>query len=940
MCPDGAVWSRCLRKEGWGYLAGGVVDRPSEFRAVTEFLASAQQTPSALVIEGEAGAGKTTVWLNGVAEARELGFTVLTARAAQAETALAYAAVADLLGGVDPEIIDSLPEVQRLAVDRVLLRAESGGPGTDQGAVAAAFTETVKRLSADAPVLVAIDDVQWLDPSSQAVVAFAARQFRGRVGLLVTERAEHEGPGASEWLRLAESVRPARVHIGPLSLGALHAMIQKRLGRSFPRPTMVRITEISGGNPFYALELARAIEAGGSQTALPGTLAELMRRRIGRLDPDTQVLLLAAAAAAGPTVEQLARVTDNTVERTLELLGEARDKGIITIDGEGDAATVAFSHPLLARSVYTDARPAARRAMHRALAEVVPLQESRARHMALAAASADPKTLEELDIAAASAWARGAPAAAAELLELAIGLGGDTPLRRIYAADHYLHAGDLARAEQLLEGLTDRVPSGMYRAMALNLLANMRIHNNSFTQAVEMLQEALDNDEGHREVRVRTLLLLSYARLNSGEFGPALQSVERAAAYAEDIGIDDLTSQVLAVRATIGCMSGRGVDLASVRRALALEDPNSEAPIAFRAGANYALILSWLGQLDEAAERLTAVRRHCEERGAETDLIFVAVFSALTEIWRGRYREARELADETVQRAQQLGGEHLRVIAKTMQAAVAAYLGEEERTRSVAQAAIDLAQACGSPRLADWAAVSLGFLEVSLGNNERALEVLAPLLERFPFLPGTEIITVGYIPDAVEALVALGRVDEATPMIEALETNGQMVDRPWMLAMGARCRSLWLAARGEVPAALEKAQEALRQHERLPMPFERARTLLLVGQLQRRQRQKEIARATLSEAEAAFERLGTPLWVERARAELARLSTAPAGALGLTPSEQRVAELVATGMTTKDVAAALFVSPKTVESNLSRIYRKLGIRSRAELGRLFGEDGG
>ncbi|MGV0853227.1 AAA family ATPase [Mycolicibacterium phlei] len=915
-------------------MADGVVDRPSEFRAVADFLLSAEQRPSALVIEGEAGAGKTTVWLNGVAEARERGFRVLSARAAQAETALAYATVADLFGDVDPEIIDSLPEVQRLAVDRVLLRAESDGPGTDQGVVAAAFTEAVTRLSAEGPLLVALDDVQWLDPSSQAVVAYAARRFTGPVGLLVTERVEHEGRGAADWLRLPEHVVTERVHVGPLSLGALHALIQARLGRSFPRPTMVRIAEISGGNPFYALELARAIESGAAQTALPSTLAELMRRRIGRLDPDTQVLLLAAAADAAPTVELLARVTDHTPERTVTLLTEAKDKGIITIDGEA----VAFSHPLLARAVYTDAKPAARRAMHRALAEAVPLQESRARHMALAAASADPKTLEELDIAAASAWARGAPAAAAELLELAIGLGGDTPVRRIYAADHYLHAGDLPRAERLLDGLTDRVPTGMYRAMALNLLANMRIHNNSFAQAIEMLEDALDNDEGHREVRVRTLLLLSYAQLNSGEFGPALRSVEQAAAYAEDVGIDDLTSQVLAVRATIGCMSGRGVDLASIQRALTLEDPHSGAPIAFRASANYALMLAWLGQLDEAAERLAQVRRHCVERGAETDLIFVAVFSVLNEIWRGRYREAKALADETLERAQQLGGEHLRVVAKTMQSVAAAYQGDEAVTRQMAQRATDLAEACGSPRLADWASISLGFLEVSLGRHEQALEVLGSLIERFPLVPGTEIITVSFIPDAVEAMVALGRVDEATPMIEALENNGQMVDRPWMLAMGARCRSLWLAARGDVPAALAKAQEALRHHERLPMPFERARTLLLLGQLQRRQRQKEIARATLSEAEAAFERLGTPLWVERARAELARLSTAPAGNLGLTASEQRVAELVATGMTTKDVAAALFISPKTVESNLSRIYRKLGIKSRAELGRLFGED--
>ncbi|OBB71303.1 LuxR family transcriptional regulator [Mycobacterium sp. 852014-52144_SCH5372336] len=910
----------------------GVIERPAEFRAVRDFLRSVESGPCALVIEGDAGAGKTTLWLAGISAARECAFRVLTARAGQAETALAYAVVADLLGDIPTEVFADLPDVQRLAIDRVLLRADDDGPPTDQGAVAAAFTTVIERLCVDGPVLVALDDVQWLDPSSQAVVDFAARRSSGCVGMLLTGRTEHAGPGAASWLQLHPSdIR--RVHVGPLSLGGLHALISTRLGRSFPRPTMVRIAEISGGNPFYALELARAIDAGGSQSVLPATLAELMRRRIGRLRPEAQALLLAAACEAAPTVGLLARVTNSTVDRTAELLAEARDKGILTISGDA----VAFSHPLLARSVYTDAKPNERRAMHRSLAEAVLLDESRARHMALAAASADPATLEALDIAADTAVARGAPAAAGELLELAIGLGGDTPTRRIRAADHYLHAGDLERTRGLLEGLTERIPRGVHRAMALNLLASMRIQHNNFTDAVVHLEQALNHDEGDREVRVRTLLLLAYARLNAGEFGAALQSAERAAAYAEDVGIADLTSQVLAVRNNIACMCGRGVDWAGMRRALALQDPNSEAPIAFRARANYALLLAFVGQLDEAAEQMDLVRQRCVERGSETDLVFVAVFSALIEIWRGRYADATRIAEETVEREQQLGGEHMRVVAKTIQSAVAAYAGRQDETRDVATAAIRLAER-GSPRLADWASVNLAFLEVSLGNYEQALQILQPLVDRFPFLPGTEIITAGFVPDAVEAMVALGRAADTEPMIATLEANGRLLDRPWMLATAARCRSLWLAAQGEIDEAADMARHALAHHERLPMPFEHARTLLLLGQLQRRQRQKEASRATMTEALHVFESLGTPLWAQRARAELARAGASGNGHLGLTPSEHRVAELAASGMTTKDVATALFISPKTVETNLSRIYRKLGIRSRAELGRVFGEN--
>jgi ATP/maltotriose-dependent transcriptional regulator MalT len=230
-------------------------------------------------------------------------------------------------------------------------------------------------------------------------------------------------------------------------------------------------------------------------------------------------------------------------------------------------------------------------------------------------------------------------------------------------------------------------------------------------------------------------------------------------------------------------------------------------------------------------------------------------------------------------------------------------------------------------------AAMLTALEVSLGNYAQALEVSQPLLANFDAIPGTEINTSAYLPDAIEALVMTGRLDEARPFIEALETNGRRFDRAWMLAVGARCRSMLLAAEGDVTAAVGVAEQAMAEHERLPIPLERARTQLLLGQLQRRQRQKQSAAATLTEALQTFERLGNPLWAARARSELERTNVSPGRGPELTPTERRVAELAATGITNRDIAAELFVSVKTVEANMSRIYRKLGIRSRAELGR-------
>ncbi|MGV0642459.1 LuxR family transcriptional regulator [Mycolicibacterium sp. XJ2546] len=915
-------------------MASGVIKRPAEYRVVSEFLRSAATRPSGLVLEGETGVGKTTLWFAGVDDARERGFRVLWARVGPQETSLTYAAVADLFIEVDPAVLDSLPEVQRHAVDHVLLRASGTGPATDQGVIAAALVSAVEQTSRDGPVLVAIDDVQWLDPSSRAVLAAAARRWSGPIGLLLTERTEYDGAEAAGWLQVASADGMGRHRVGALSLGALHALLTARLGHALPRPTLVRIAEVSGGNPFYALELARAVESGRSSSELPPTLAELMRQRIGHLDDEAKTLLLAAASSANPTVDSLAEITCTDRHHTLQLLKEAEAKGLLQIDGDA----VRFAHPLLAQTVYTDATRRERRAMHRRLAEVVTLPEARARHMALAASRADAATLAALDEAADTARARGAPAAAAELIELAIGLGGDTPIRRIRAAEHYLHAGELDRAQSLLDALMACNPRGTHRAMALNSLAAMHIHHTHFDDAVALLEKALRTADCSHDVRVRTLLLLAHARLNAGDFVTALQNAERAVSHVEEVDDPDLTSQALALRTTIACMCGRGVDVPSLRRALTLERPDSEAPIAFRASANNAMLLAWTGQLDAAGEHLAAVYRRCAERGAETDLTFVGVVIALTEVWRGRYGEAAQVAAETAQRAQQLGGDQLCVVAKAVQSLVSAHLGEVSETRETARDAIGLAHQCRSPNLAYWASVSLGFLEVSLGNYQDAARILQPLVDRFPSVSGTEIINVAHVSDAVRALVALGRFAEAEPMIDALEVNGQLLDRPWMLATGARCRSLLLAAHGDVEAAASQAEEALAHHDRLPMPFERARTLLLLGQLQRRRRKKDVARATATEALQVFEALGAPLWAERARAELDRAGRPARGDWGLTASERRVAELAATGMTTREVATALFISPKTVEANLARIYRKLDINTRAELGRRFSQE--
>ncbi|HJT95796.1 MAG TPA: AAA family ATPase [Mycobacterium sp.] len=914
-------------------MSSGVISRSAEFRAVSEFVRGTEQRPTGLIIEGEAGIGKTTIWLAALAQAHDRGFRVISASAGQAESVLAYAAVADLLGDVDPSVLGELPDLQRIAVDRVLLRTSSEGPATDHRVVAAAFATVLDRLSIEVPTVVAMDDVQWMDPSSQAVVSYAARRLNGRVGVLVTERCDPDCGHVVNWLHLARPDSIDRIHVGPLSLGGLHALISSRLGRSLSRPTMVQISETSGGNPFYALELARAIDDGaaGSRQVLPPTLCDLMRHRIGSLNRDACALLLAAASVANPTVQLLAEVNYNTIDRTVELLCEAEGKGLIRVDGDD----VRFAHPLLARSVYTDASPAERRAMHRKLAQAVVLPELKARHMALAASSADPATLSSLDEAADSASARGAPAAAAELVELAIGLGGDTPLRRIRAAEHHFRAGDARLARRLLEPTIDELQPGLLRGIALNLMAGLLLYEDNWGEAVTVLRGALDDVRDDPTLLVDTLISLAFSQRMVAQFDESLANAHKAVAVAEERGVPALISRALAMLVQLRVIYGHGVDESSLQRALDLDDPDVNVLMPFRARVVHAEILSWTGRLDEARVELAAARRSAVERGAEHDLMAIATLGTLIEVWGGNFADAVLLADEVMERAEQGGGSL--AVAFSMKAMATAYVGREHDAREGARAALEIAARGESPRLANWPLVTLGFLEVSLANYAEALAAVQPLVSAFETSPGLEITTASYIPDAVEAMVALGRRADAEPMIKALETEGRHFDRAWMLAIGARCRSMYLAAEGDVDAASAMAAHAIREHDRLQMPFERARTQLLLGQLQRRQRQKVSATTTLNEALQTFVTLGAPLWADRARAELARVNVAPTRDLALTPSERRVAELAASGMTNRDVAAALFISPKTVEANLARIYRKLGISSRAELGRIVAD---
>lgn len=902
------------------------VRRPIE---VDDFVAAlgAVDVATALVIEGEPGIGKTTVWQSACRDAADGGVHVLASRPGPAEVSLAFTALTDLLADVDPELLEGLPEVQADALNAILLRGTAPQWPADERVVGSAVLSVLERLADRGALLIAIDDVQWLDASSRAVLSFVVRRVSGRIGVLATLRTDDEHAHAGDWLRTQQTT-VVRIRLQPMALGPLTAVVSARLGGSLPRPTMVRIAEVSGGNPFYALELARMVglDDRGLRAGLPNSLVAVVRARVAHVTDDARRVLLVAASTTHASVDLLAAACGISTADVVELLESAERTGIVGIDD----GRVEFTHPLLSTGVYADASRPERRAVHRRLADLVDQPELRARHLALAATSNDTATLAALDAAAEVTRTRGAPAAGAELTELAIGLGGDLPARRLTAAEQHFQAGDLARARAHLDHVIPILGSGPLKCRALLILAALEGQTVSVAAAVRSLTAALDEADS-AALRLRVLLLLAPFEVLAGEFAHAFAHAGEAVAVADELGSGAPRSEALTVRSFTGFLHGRGLDRDAMATAVACEDPDLNAPASSHASLIAAVTAAWEGRLEQACAALTEMIGRLADRGTEVGVLYASGHAVSANVWAGRWDEARRLADSALLRARAMGGALAESFALGGAALVAAHQGRVDDARAAATEAVATAG-----RLGSWYATiaptgSLGFIEVSRTDYAAALEVMRPLLDKFDPARGTELVTGGFLPDAVEALCALGRVGEAVPLVEALQDNGIRLDRPWMLAAAARGRAMCRSATGDLDGALDAARQALEFHDRLPMPFERARTVLLLGQLQRRCRQKASAAASLDEARCTFVALGAPLWTARVDAERQRVTVGASTPAVLTPTEAHIAELVAAGLTNRDIAGRLFISVKTVEAAVSRVYRKLGIRNRAEL---------
>jgi DNA-binding CsgD family transcriptional regulator len=911
-----------------------VVGREFELDSLRGFVAQSGGGARALVLEGDAGIGKTTLWLAGVEAARESSRRVLTARPAMAETGLLYTGLGDLLEGVLGEILPTMPAPRRNALEVALLLAAAGERPPDARAVGVAVLTALRSLAKAGSLLIAIDDVQWLDASSAAALGFALRRLPDEpVVLLFARRAGEPGPTPEAAL---PAERVERTAVRPLSVGAVHRLLSRRLGRSFPRPTLLRLHEVAGGNPYFALELARALHRAGMAPApgepfpVPENLETLVRGRLGELPPNAAPILLAVAALADPVLPLLSSGWPDATD----LLAPAVRAGIIDADG----VRVRFTHPLLASVLYDHATQQERRSIHRRLAGLVDDPVEQARHAALAAPGPDEMVARRLDAAASAARARGAPIAAAELGELAIRAttaeDADGRSARILAvARDHLASGAADRAHAHAHGLLHAARTGRVRAEALLLASELEEAGGMIRRQVELLRAALRETATATDLRVVIELELAEAlRLSEGTAASVKQAHE-AVELAERVGDDALTARARAIlaRALLDAGEPGGIALAerSLEDARRLGDQQSIDEALWACGYCY----TFSAQVAQGREALTHFRACVAGRdGVKEDLIHWLL--AMVELRDGNWKLARAYAEHSYELSQMFTGSDQEADpeAAIPLALVSAYQGEHAEARRIADRGVELAESSGLPFVASWYRGVLGLLEHWGGSHDAGVELFAAAMQAREALGFREPATPVYRADYVQALLELGRVDQAVAVLDPWEADAQRLGRDWALAETSRCRGLLAAARGDPAGAQRLLEQAVERHEIVGDRFGRARALLALGVLLRRVRKKRPARAAVEQAIAEFDQLGARGWVEKARAELGRVGGRTREE-GLTAAERRVADLVAQGRTNREAAAALFLSERTVESHLTRVYAKLGVRSRTELAR-------
>ena len=893
-----------------------IVGREEELGSVRAFIEQDEGDPVALVLEGEPGIGKSTLWLAGVEQARARRLRVLMTRPSEAERGLAHAGLGDLFEDALDDVLPSLAPPRRRALEVALLLEDASEDPVDHRALAVAVRGALEALSEQEPVVVAVDDVQWLDPSSAGALAFALRRLEEWNVRVLLARRLVAGVEASE---LESALPTERVEIGPLSVGAIHRLLSDQLGRSFARQTLLRIYEQSGGNPFFALEIARALEGDVDPLEplpVPPTLEGLVRVRLTGLPPTTRDALGLAAAIGTPSevlLEQ-AGVPEGALDPALGAHVVERDDG-----------TIRFTHPLLSSALYDDLGDQ-RQSVHARIADVVTDPVVRARHLALSSDEPDAEIAMTLDEAAIIAADRGASAEAAELSEQALRLTPEPEVsergrRALAAARAHQAAGEWTRARTIATSLADAEP-GPLRAEALILLAELESIDGSIGLLEEALLEAESSPVLQADIQIR---LASAIRFREG-FVKAHQRAGEALGLAERLDDDALRVRALAVLADLGAAIGDEEAQAQAAKALELAGESGQPRLEHLMAYVAAIAIGDERRRQFLEDEYERWRERDEPRSADA-LWELSLIELELGSWELAAEHAARARDIAFQYGIEIPQHHLPI------AWIAVHRGQLELARETSMRALELAEQQFGLHPPYHLSV-IGLVALWGGDPSTGAEWLGRAHSRALELGWFDPRNRPWTDDYVEALLELGRIDEAVEVLDTWEAGARRLGRQRILVHVLRCRGQIAAARGDIDEAMRLLDDAVARHEEVGDPYGRARALLALGVIRRRARQKRPARDAILEALAGFEQLGAETWIERCTSELGSIGGRTREE-GLTPAERRVAALVAEGRTNREVAAALFLGERTVASHLTHIYAKLGIRSRTELARVL-----
>ncbi len=885
-----------------------------------------------VALVGEPGVGKTTVLNDLVDKARRVGTRVLECRASESETSLSLACLGDLLRDIGETELSGVPSPQRRALDMALLRIDNDTFDAvtipDDRTLGTSLVTLLTRLSETTPVLVVIDDVQWLDRSTARILEFALRRIEQcDVTVLVGLRSDEFG----EWQRISTGIALDRIRfhrVEPLDLEAMRQMFQG-LEMEFTGPQLRQIHRSSGGNPLYAKEISRAFRNGlaeqtSSSILIPERIRRLVAERLRHLPIPTQNQLLRVSALANPTASRL----------DMKALAPAEDDGIVYTRADG---RVEFVHPLFAAAVHDSASTSQLRKLHAALAHLVDGIEERAVHVQLSSFSPNEEVAAILSNAALSAASRGALDAAAafgmQALQFTPAEEFETVCKRTLDAAHYqLGAGDRERAQELCKVALGST-SNVLRAHALTLLAEA-VANDDLQSAITLLEEASPLVEDKvRSARVQ--LILSVIKVGVLDLMGSNEHVVRALRFAESANAPGEIAEALSMLAVNNLMLGQGFDESLCVRALELERfDGAVSTFQTRTSLLVAMAYEYSGDIVRARQILLVLRDWLAERGSENELSYATIHLAITSDAGGDFVAAEAEAEAALRAATWSGQELFRSFALMVRGLARARRGNLAAAKSDLVESSDIASRIGWVIGVNQATWALGYVALCENEFQSAATLLAPLLSGLEVHGVFEWPMAMPLPDIVEALLAVGDVAQAQRATRSFGDWASRFDRPWALALSARCEAMVRAAEGDLAGAEVSARRALMEHSRLAMPFEQARTMLVMGAVQRRVGQRKAAQESLRGAIDLFENLGSPTWADRGRAEIKRIGIRRAKT-ELTESETRVAELAASGLTNREISARLFISQRTVEANLARAYRKLGVDSRAKLGALL-----